>query len=254
MDLNKVITILETLASGCSPATGKLIQGDGVLNERDVIRALQIAIDQLKKDIPRNHSDVEINKEDINAAIQLFQEHELAPTYSRLAGFFLGSRSFKNDAIHSNELYGKYKNLYYKGQLLDFFTTYLFDNGYSKHGKKTSGSHESKPRKEISFFQKETFNKLSQSTINQLKEKINELGILKTDNLSEYIQSERVNHPRAFEAWTDKEKELLNEALQYTNDLELLSECFQRGKGAIVSCSEKLIYQNMELDDGRNQN
>ena len=40
----------------------------------------------------------------------------------------------------------------------------------------------------MDFFQKETFNRLSEKAINQLKEKIDELGILKTENLSEYIQ------------------------------------------------------------------
>lgn len=49
MDINKTIEILEALASGCSPTTGEMINNDSVLNERDVIRAIQIAIDQLKK-------------------------------------------------------------------------------------------------------------------------------------------------------------------------------------------------------------
>jgi len=42
---------------------------------------------------------------------------------------------------------------------------------------------------------------------------------------------------------TDKEKELLEKAMEYTNDLELLSECFQRGIGSIESCGKRLIYE-----------
>ena len=43
--------ILEALASGCSPHTGEILE-DGILNDRDVIRALQFAIDELKKHEP----------------------------------------------------------------------------------------------------------------------------------------------------------------------------------------------------------
>lgn len=51
MDLNKSITILEALALGCSPHTGEVLE-DGILNDRDVIRALQFAIDELKEQEP----------------------------------------------------------------------------------------------------------------------------------------------------------------------------------------------------------
>lgn len=51
MYLNKSISILEALASGCSPDTGEVLE-DGILNDRDVIRALQFAIDELKKQEP----------------------------------------------------------------------------------------------------------------------------------------------------------------------------------------------------------
>lgn len=51
MDKNTTIEILEALASGYSPKTGEMLPDESVLNEREVIRALQIAIDELKKDI-----------------------------------------------------------------------------------------------------------------------------------------------------------------------------------------------------------
>lgn len=243
MDLHKTIAVLEALASGCSPATGEVIPDESVLNERNVIRALQIAIDHLKV-ISENPSGVDIDEKDIETAVQLFLEHQLSPTYSRLVGFFLATRVFKNESITSNELYGKYKDIYQKGQLLDFFATYLSDNGYSRHGKRTDRANKDKPWAEIDFFDKETFNNLSEEAVKQLKEKINELGITKTDNLADYIQQARINYPRAYEPWTDIEKDLLSEALKYTNDLELLTEYFQRGKGAVISYGKQLIYQN----------
>jgi hypothetical protein len=249
MDRNKTIEILEALASGCSPTTGEMIENESVLNERDVIRALQVAIDNLKTDEPQTISNVEIDETDIKSVIDLFKEEEQNPTSNKLVGFFLGTRKFKNETLVSNQLYGKYRNLYQKGQLLDFFNQYLVDNKLANRNNRKNN-----PYKEIDFFQKETFNRLSEKAINQLKEKVDELGILKTENLSEYVQNARINHPRAYESWTDMEKELLNKAIEYTNDLDLLSDCFQRGKGSIESCGQRLIYESQNLQDDGNQN
>ena len=249
MDRNKTIEILEALASGCSPTTGEMIENESALNERDVIRALQIAIDNLKTNEPQTISDVEIDETDIKSVIDLFKEEEQNPTSNKLVGFFLGTRKFKNETLVSNQLYGKYRNLYQKGQLLDFFNQYLVDNKLANRNNRKNN-----PYKDIDFFQKETFNRLSEKAINQLKEKVDELGILKTENLSKYVQTARINHPRAYESWTDIEKELLNKAIEYTNDLNLLSDCFQRGKGSIESCGQRLIYESQNLQDDGNQN
>jgi len=249
MDRNKTIEILEALASGCSPTTGEMIENESVLNQRDVIRALQIAIDNLKTNEPQTISDVEIDETDIKSVIDLFKEEEQNPTSNKLVGFFLGTRKFKNETLVSNQLYGKYRKLYQKGQLLDFFNQYLVDNKLANRNNRKNN-----PYKEIDFFQKETFNRLSEKAINQLKEKVDEIGILKTENLSEYVQNARINHPRAYESWTDMEKELLNKAIEYTNDLNLLSDCFQRGKGSIESWGQRLIYESQNLQDDGNQN
>ena len=249
MDINKTIEILEALASGCSPTTGEMIENESVLNERDVIRALQIAIDNLKTSEAQPISDIEIDETDIKSVIDLFKGEEQNPTSNKLVGFFLGTRKFKNETLVSNELYGKYRNLYQRGQLLDFFTQYLSDNKLTNRNNRKNN-----PYKEIDFFQKETFNRLSEKAINQLKEKVDELGILKNENLSEYVQNARINHPRAYESWTDTEKELLRKAIEYTNDLDLLSDCFQRGKGSMESCGQRLIYESQNLQDDRNQN
>ena len=156
--------------------------------------------------------------------------------------FFLGTRKFKNENLVTDKLYGKYHNQYQKGQLLDFFTQYLSDNNLIK-----KSSRKTNPYKDVDFFRKVTFNNLSTNAIIQLKEKVDKLGIKKTDNLSEYIQVARVKHPRAYESWTTAERTLLSKAIKYTNDLDLLSSCFQRGKGAIESCGQRLIYESQNL-------
>jgi hypothetical protein len=241
MDINKTIEILEALASGCSPTTGEMVNMESVLNERDVIRALQIAIIQIKNGHFQIQTDIKIDAEDIKNVIQLFKEQGTNPTSNKLVGFFLGTRKFKKDNIVSNVLYGKFKNVYTEGQLLDFFAQYRLDNNML-----SSNSLVNNPYREIDFFQKEKFNKLTEKAVIQLKEKITELGILKTENLPESVQTARKNHPRAYEHWSEKEIELLSKAIKYTNDLDLLSECFQRGKGSIESCGQKLIHESQK--------
>ena len=234
MDKDKTIEVLEALASGCSPTTGEVIN-DNILNERIVIRALQAAIDFLKNEAANSQFEVEIDANDINNAIAAFKAENLNTSANKLTEFLLGTRKFKNNSLVSNPLYGKYFNKYSQGQLLDFFGKYFTENDLRNSPKKDL-------YKEIDFFQKEIFNRLSVNAVNQLKEKVNELGILKTENLSEYIQNTRINHPRAYESWSEKESTLLRKALEYTNDLDLLSICFQRGKGSIEAVGKKMIY------------
>jgi hypothetical protein len=243
MDITKAIEILDALASGYSPITGEAISLDSVLNERDVIRALQLAIDQLKTGVALSPSDVEIGHGDIQRAIQLFRDHGKKITANSLTVFFLGMRKFKNENIVEHELYGKYQNAYSKGKVLDFFTQYLLGN--NSMGSK--GTNDALYRN-IDFFRKEKFNNLSDKAVDQLKQRISELGVLKKEDLSEQVVFARLKHPRAYEHWSEKEIELLSKAIKYTNDLKLLSECFQRGPGSIETLGQKIIYKS-QLDN-----
>jgi len=176
MDIKKAIQIMEALASGYSPTTGELLQNESILNQRDVIRALQIAIDHIKNDNFTNQHKVDISAGDIQSAIKVFKDSERNPTPNILSEFFLGTRTFKVNNILNHALYGKLKTTYSKGQLIDFFTDYLLENGY------TFGTNQNKSvYKEIDYFQKDKFNRLSDKAILQLKEKINQLGIQKRD-------------------------------------------------------------------------
>ncbi len=238
MDINQTINVLEALASGYSPSTGELIS-ESVINERIVIRALQIAIDELKKgNFHYNASIINIDLESIQYAIKLLSSEGMNVSANNLTGFFLASKKFKTNIINTDPFYGTLIGIYSKGQLLDFFSEYINVNKIASTKRIQEDLYN-----QIDFFQKEKFNRLSDSAINQLKEKIDEIGVLKTENLSEYIQNSRKNHPRAYESWSEKEKELLIKSLKYTNDLDLLSECFQRGKGSIESLGKKIIYE-----------
>ncbi|MNU64534.1 hypothetical protein D3C71_538150 [compost metagenome] len=235
MDLNKSLEILEALASGYSPITGELLSNENIINERDVIRALQIAIDELKRHNGTVIRSVEIAENEIQHVIQLLRGLEISATPNRLIGFFLATRKFKSKLITSDNLYGKYSKIYTKGQLLDYLTGILPGNETERIVP---------PWDDIHFFQKEIFNLLSGKDIDELKETILSLGVQKNENLSESILNARINYPRAYEAWSSKEKELLKEVMKKTNDLRFLSECFQRGEGSIESYGKRLIYES----------
>ena len=257
MKIDRTIEILEALASGCSPKTGELIVNDSVLNEREVIRALEKAIselerinnsDEYKTERPTQSSELNINAEEVDLAIKLFQSVEYNPTYSRLTHFFLKSKQFEFPILNSNKLYGKYFGYYTKHDLHEFFKHYLIENGFSLHGKVNNES-KSQPWQDIDFFQKIKFNNLTDKAIEQLKSKINDIGILKTEDLTQSTINSRVRYFRAYETWSDKEKELLEKAMEYTNDIKLLSECFQRGNGSIESCGKRLIYEKKQVSN-----
>ena len=239
MDLIKSLEILEALASGYSPITGELLSDENVINERDVIRALQLAIDELKKHNPQiMESSIEIDGNEIRYVTQLFENKGTQATPNRLVSFFLGTRRFRDKSISSDKLFGKYDNSYSKGQLLDYFTQLLSKNSSEKR---------SNAWDDVDFFQENFFNTFSEKDISQLKEKIAVLGVQKTDDLSESVVNARINYPRAYELWSLEEKQLLKEAIKKTNDLNFLSECFQRGKGSIESYGKKIIYESNHL-------
>ncbi len=249
MELTQTIEILEALASGCSPLTGEFVENDSVLHERNVIRALEKAISELEKikdsnNIPvtsEKKAQIQLDKEEIQEAIDLFLSVNYSPSYNRLTHFFLKTKVFEFPLINSNKLYGKYHGIYQKQDLNGYLMKYLTENGFTLQGKIKKSRDDQWML--IDFFDKETFNKLTEKGINQLKDKINNIGIEKTENLSDYIINARKSYPRAYESWSDEEKELLSKALNYTNDLNLLSECFQRGPGSISNCGRKIIYE-----------
>lgn len=163
MDAIKATEILEALASGVSPVTGEVLHDESVLYDRDVIRALQFAIDRM-------------------------------------------------------ESYNKRKTSKPKGKAKDDYSI-------------------------VDYFRREKFNNFSESYLKKLSAKVSKLKLLKAENLSPFIQAARKTYPRAYEPWLDAEKSLFADAIEFTNDLEVLSRLFQRGRGSVQFFGEKLIYE-----------
>jgi hypothetical protein len=90
MNISETITILDALASGCSPVTGEQFPEESVLNTREVIRALQISINELKRLEPPSNpaTEVRIEEADLNEVFELFTLQGKNPTVNRFTGFF----------------------------------------------------------------------------------------------------------------------------------------------------------------------
>jgi hypothetical protein len=239
MNISKTIEILEALAAGCSPMSGEMLDKESVLNERDVIRALQMAIDRLKSDIPVATIEVVVDDQEVGNAVMLFREQNKSITPNNMAAFFLGTRQFKNPTLMASKLYGKYSGVYAYGQMVDYFSKYLIEKSLIPQNPPKDEAY-----KQVDYFVKEKFNQLSDADISQLKEKVKELGMQKTEKLAPYILDARRVYRRAYEPWSNRELELLTKAIRYTNDLDILSDCFQRGKGSIERTGQKIIWES----------
>lgn len=246
MNLNQTITVLEALASGCSPTTGTVVTEESVLNERDVIRALQVAIERLKNEPSKNRPGIDIDAAEIRTIIQLLSKQEQTVTPNKLADFFLAGKAIIDESFTAHELYGKYKERYAKDELQDFFSTWLQNHGAPQKKKR---SREMEPWKAIDFFQQVTFNHYSPEGMEQLKQQVAALGLINNENIAEYIQKARLHYPRSHEPWKAPEDELLAIALQQTNDLGVLSACFQRGTNAIEARGKRLLYEQQNSSD-----
>lgn len=224
--------ILEALADGCSPLSGEVLPADHILMEEQVIEAILVAIDALRGKTPK--APLDIPEDDIHVAVAAFESVEINPTANRLASFLSGTRAFKEAELLRHPLYGKYGRLHAKGALTDHLADWIL-----KHLKPAA-----QPRIETEphpYFNEPHFNKLSEKAMQQLKEKVSSIPLVRVEGLSESLIERRKLFSRSHEPWPEEEIRLLNIALDFTNDAEFLGTCFGRSATAITAQSTKLL-------------
>lgn len=234
MDNNRIIEIVETLLDGYSPTTGESLEDNVILNDREIIRALTMIVIKLKETLPiQGESISKIDTTDFLSAVKVFESYNVNVTEHRLRKFFSGRKLSENEKINSHVLFGKYENNLTR-RAISLSVKELFSNHINKW----------KPRKwdYITYFNEEKFNFLSFSEKELYRNLINEIGVLKNEDLSDQIINSRKHFKRAYESWSEKETKILKEVIEKTNDLDVLSEIFQRGHGGIQSQAKKIIY------------
>lgn len=238
MNNKRIIEIVEALLDGYSPTTGESLEDNIILNDREIIRALTIIVLKLKEILPSEEEAItKIDVNDFLSAINAFESYDVNVTEHRLRKFFSGRELSENENLNSHVLFGKYEDSL-SSKAVYLSVKELFSNLYRKPTKK----RKVKEWSHITYFEEEKFNSLTSNEIEIYKRSIIELGMIKNEDLSGYIIDSRRNYKRAYEPWIEKEIQILKEVIYKTNDLEVLSEIFQRGPGGIESQAKKLIY------------
>jgi hypothetical protein len=80
--------------------------------------------------------------------------------------------------------------------------------------------------KNKNIFRRSNYNRLAPAAINQLKEKVRALEGQVKDTATEHVEAAREDHSSAYEPWRKAEEKLLCRAMDFTNDLGFLSQCF----------------------------
>lgn len=239
MEKQIAISVLEALSSGCSPSTGELLRGHKVLKEDLVQQVFQEAILALRVlNNNQRYDSVELEENHLEETMEFFYKKDRNPTPHRLAQFFRGSRALKPEALQDHQFFGSL----YPGYRYTQIKTYL-EVWFEKNpdlAQKYFVNEEA--WKQVVYFQSKSFNNLTVEERDILKNAIKAIPIVRQENLTPELKEIRERFPRSHEPWSDEEKELLAGAISKTNDLQFLSDCFQRGRNAIEISGQKLIF------------
>lgn len=125
-------------------------------------------------------------------------------------------------------------------------TTYKFINPILKKYFRQNQKFTLQNDKAERFFVAPFCNHLKESSRESLKNAISKLPILRPDSeiTNPYIIEQRKTFKRAYEHWSEKEEAIFMEAIKHTNDINFLSEMFQRNPGNLKSFYKKKIFFN----------
>lgn len=233
MTQSEAMAILEAMADGCDPLTGEALPVDHVLMEESVMEALLIALESLRgKPAP---AEIDLPTDDLMTAIEVFRALHINPTANRVGGFLTGEAKFKEADLQRHPLQGKYGH-FKKSQVVPWLDAWMLHHQIHAPKVREDGSFILHP-----FFDAPHHNKLTPAAEKQLREKVAAIPIQRTENLSEYVLEQRKMLPRSNEPWTEEELRLLKIALQFTNDVALLSSAFGRSERSISAQSERIF-------------
>ena len=258
MEKVEALNILEQMAAGMHPFTHEKLAEDHLLNERKVIRALQMAIDvhlwpreatvstsakAKNVEIPAEYA-MHLSGECIDEYLAVLKERKLKCSSAMLAKSLFGSVQGKQ-AKHYRALdfYGVLRGKVSVKLIEEKINTYLVKQPVSEVAQAPQEAW-----KNVAYFKHPNFSFLEADRQAAIGKQIALIpGVKKPEQIPAYMQKARLQYPRAYEPWLADEKLLLEECLGVTNDLKLLSTLFLRGAGAIKNMGQKLIYEKPEI-------
>jgi len=252
MTPKEALLILEAMADGCSPLTGEVLPHDHLLLDESVMEAVLIAIEAMRgkpasatakparnarsatplgPDQAMPLEDVDLPDDDLMLAVSLYRAHDTNPTANRIAALLCGTPAVKIAELVQHPLYGKYAARYQKAQIVPWLDEWILKNNINPPTVKEIHPYFAEPH----------HNRLSERAVEQLKEKVVAIPIVRVEGLSEELIERRKTLPRSHEPWPEEEMRLLKKAIEFTNDLPFLSQCFGRSELAISAQAEKWL-------------
>ncbi|MFN8673630.1 MAG: hypothetical protein U0457_16300 [Candidatus Sericytochromatia bacterium] len=254
-NLRSHVQILENLANGVNPISKEKLQ-DSFINERDIIRALQFAIDSINENANYVKKATELylpfdkkfllEKENLLEVVKEISFLGIKPTPMLIARVFIGSDSLNNKKLSELKFFSSLKGIAKFNKLKDKLEKFFLDN--QEEISKNSYSDDDFKTFDLSIIP--IFNKFKDTTLDKLRAKVNSIPIIKTENDfkdNPSIIELRKSYPRAYEPISEEETNLFNKALEYSNDAKILSEVFQRNLNSITARLKKHYFLKSKL-------
>lgn len=247
MQPTELLKLIDHLAGGIHPVTLKpfdleasCLKNDRISNALSQFRGLVVATIEAPGDVLTDTTLEMTCRELISLGYK--------PSCEQVAKVLRASRSIADASLKAVTAYGLYRNKLGKRALMQVIKDFasnnqeLFPNETFKpvRKKKEKPAHLQNP-----FFRENSFDKLSEEKMEELRKEVKALGFTKaTDKLPEYMQKARNNYPRAYEPWSRAEQALLIEAMCYTNDASKIAGIFGRTANSVSNTGLKLIYES----------
>ena len=253
MNIEDYIKILDDLASGIDPITKEIIPNESILKKRQVIRALQFAIDSINENINYVNTqkyEISLNedkeyileKENLIKIFEQFNKLNINSNITSITRFLLGYDNI-DKSLFTLEDYGILKNVLNKKKLQRYISQFIKNN--HELVEKYSISNE-KEWKNININDYPLYNKMKPEYIVMFKDKVKELPIKITEEKlknNPHAIVLRQTYPRAYESYSQEELLLLNKAFKYTNNIEILCDIFQRNENTLESHLKKFYFE-----------
>lgn len=276
----QLLHLLDTLAFGFDPDSGRLVGADSVLRRprvQDGITHLRSAV-MAERQANRLPGRVEepaggpsddlpaLNEKEVLDLCRWLRTNDYRSEVTQLMKILVGSNTIKAKEIRALGQYGKYR-----GKLTRRDITRQLDNLAevypdllqptrqrlrprkaerpslnNKLPRRTSPSPTPDWREEP-YFTEEAFDRLTDRNREDLTNRVGALGWKKnTSSLPAYMQRARESYPRSFEPWSVEEKAILIEAMCYTNRTEGLVDIFGRSAAALRDQGKRLIFRSKQ--------
>jgi ATP-dependent DNA helicase RecQ len=177
----------------------------------------------------------------LNSLCSDLKEQRVMLTPTMLARFLTGSEKHTEIRLHQHPQFGclseSARFTQVKGVLVKFF---------AKTPGMISNMRTAMNGIKDDFFDLPLFNRLSADDLHSLKSRLANIPLVRPDESinNDYILEQRKKYARAYEPWSENEKELFREATAATNDIDLLAGIFMRNPASLRAVRKNELWKD----------